>query len=103
MNSKTNLTTTPFSDLEKRKKYELITFAENGMSINILNEVAKYHKIPSGNFYKFGVVVNGEYFWYFNGTPVANERAKMREIFTALTMVLKDTSNVPFIYKVKRI
>jgi hypothetical protein len=97
-----NLKTTQFSILENKKKYALSTFAEMGVSINILNEVTKYHKIPSGNFYKFGVVVDGNYYWYFNNTPVANDRTKMREIFTAILMVAKP-NEIPFIYKVKRL
>jgi hypothetical protein len=97
-----NLKTTQFSILENKKKYALSTFTEMGDSINILNEVTKYHKIPSGNFYKFGVVVDGNYYWYFNSTPVANDRTKMREIFTAILMVAKP-NEIPFIYKVKRL
>ncbi|MEI7510280.1 MAG: hypothetical protein WCJ62_12560 [Flavobacterium sp.] len=98
-----NLKTTQFSDLENKKKYILSTFNEMGIDINILNEVTKYHKIPSGNFYKFGVVVgDGNYYWYFNGTPVANDRTKMREIFSAILMVTKP-NETPFIYKVKRL
>lgn len=98
-----NLKTTEFSLLENKKKYVLSTFTEMGIDISILNEVTKYHKIPSGNFYKFGVVVgDGKYCWYFNGTPVANDRTKMREIFSAILMVTK-SNEVPFIYKVKRL
>lgn len=97
-----NLKTTPFSASESKKKYALSEFSEMGINISILNEVTKYHKIPSGNFYKFGVVIDGDYYWYFNGTPVANDRLKMREIFSAILMVAKPNEH-PFIYKVKRL
>jgi hypothetical protein len=73
------------------------------MDINILNEVTQYNKIPSGNFYKFGVIINGVFNWYFNGIAVADSRQKMREIFGAILQVNIGTTNQPFIYKVKRI
>ena len=79
-----NLKTTPFSDYENKKKYEMSSFNELGMDVNILNEVTQYNKIPSGNFYKFGVIINEQYNWYFNGIAVADSRQKMREIFQQL-------------------
>lgn len=98
-----NLKTTPFSDYENKKNYEMFSFNELDMDINILNEVIQYHKIPSGNFYKFGVVINGVYNWYFNGVAVADSREKMREIYSAILQVNFGTQNKPFIFKVKRV
>jgi hypothetical protein len=98
-----NLKTTPFTSFENKKSYQLTTFQELGMDINILNELAHYHKIPSGNFYKFGVIIDDEYNWYFNGIAVADSRQKMREIYSAILQVNRGTTNVPFIYKVKKI
>jgi hypothetical protein len=97
-----NLKTTYFSDYENKNDYVLSTFNELNMDINILNEVTHYNKIPSGNFYKFGVVINGNYNWYFNGVAVADSREKMREIYSAILQVNAGTKNQPFIYKVKR-
>jgi len=97
-----NLKTTPFSILEDKKNYRMSTFKELDITINILNEVSQYHKIPSGNFYKFGVIINGVRNWYFNGIAVADSRTKMREYYSAILQVNKDTKNTPFIYKVKR-
>lgn len=98
-----NLKTTPFTDYEIKKKYEMSNFQELGMDINILNEVTQYNKIPSGNFYKFGVVIDGVFNWYFNGIAVADSREKMREIYSAILQVNAGTNNQPFIYKVKRV
>ena len=97
-----NLKTTPFSDYENKKKYEMSSFNELGMDVNILNEVTQYNKIPSGNFYKFGVIINEQYNWYFNGIAVADSRQKMREIYSAILQVNVGTQNQIFIYKVKR-
>jgi hypothetical protein len=98
-----NLKTTPFTDFETKKKYEMSSFQELGMDINILNELTQYNKIPSGNFYKFGVIIDGIFNWYFNGIAVADSRQKMREIYGAILQVNIGTQNQPFIYKVKRI
>jgi len=96
-----NLKLTEFSDFEKKKKYQLSSFEEMGMTIYILNEATTLHKIPSGNFYKFGVVSDGVYYWYWFGNQVADSREKMREIYSALLQVRKK-NDIPFIYKVKR-
>lgn len=98
-----NLKTTPFTDYENKKNYEMSSFNELGMGINILNEITQYHKIPSGNFYKFGVIIDGLSNWYFNGIAVADSRQKMREIYSAILQVNVGTENTPFIYKVKRV
>ena len=98
-----NLKTTPFTDYENKKNYQMSSFNELGMGINILNEVTQYHKIPSGNFYKFGVIIDGLHNWYFNGIAVADSRQKMREIYSAILQVNVGTENTPFIYKVKRV
>jgi hypothetical protein len=98
-----NLKTTPFTEFDSNKKYQMSNFQELGMNINILNELTHYNKIPSGNFYKFGVIINGLKNWYFNGIPVADSRQKMREIYSAILQVNQGTTNQPFIYKVKRI
>lgn len=100
---KMNLKTTPFTDYESKKSYELSSFTELGIDINILNEITQYQKNPSGNFYKFGVIIDGNFNWYFNGVSVADSREKMREIYTAIVQVNSGTKNKPFIYKVKRV
>jgi hypothetical protein len=98
-----NLKTTPFTEFENKKKYQMSSFQELGMDINILNELTQYNKIPSGNFYKFGVIIDEVFNWYFNGIAVADSRQKMREIYGAILQVNNGTENIPFIYKVKRI
>jgi hypothetical protein len=98
-----NLKTTPFTDFENKKKYQISSFQELGIDINILNEVTQYNKIPSGNFYKFGVIIDDVFNWYFNGIAVADSRQKMREIYGAILQVNIGTKNKPFIYKVKRV
>jgi hypothetical protein len=98
-----NLKTTPFTEFENKKKYQMSSFQELGMDINILNELTQYNKIPSGNFYKFGVITDDVFNWYFNGIAVADSRQKMREIYSAILQVNQGTTNKPFIYKVKRI
>lgn len=104
-----NLQTTSFSAQEIKKKYEIISFEELGIKINVLNEVAvNGRKLPSGNCYKFGVIIDGQYFWYFNGDPVKKikdqrvDRSKVREIFSVLSEVNKNTNNIPFAFKVNR-
>jgi hypothetical protein len=104
-----NLQTTPFSAQEIKKTYEITAFEELGIKINVLNDVSTNgRKLPSGNCYKFGVIIAGEYFWYFNGEPVKKiqdqrvDRTKMREIYSILLEVNKKTNNIPFTFKVKR-
>jgi hypothetical protein len=104
-----NLQTTPFSAQELKKTYEMTTFEELGIKINVLNDTSENgRKLPSGNCYKFGVIIEGKYFWYFNGDPVKKiqdqrvDRSKVREIFSVLTEVNKNTENIPFTFKVKR-
>jgi hypothetical protein len=104
-----NLQTTPFSAQELKKTYEITAFEELGIKINVLNDVsANGRKLPSGNCYKFGVIIAGKYFWYFNGDPVKKiqeqkvDRTKMREIYSILLEVNKNTDNIPFTFKVKR-
>lgn len=104
-----NLQLTPFSIFENKKKYELTSFEELGVKINVLNEIClSGHKLPSGNLYKFGAIVDGKHFWYFNGDPVRSiqeqrvDRKKMREIYAVLLEVNKNTSNIPFVFKVKK-
>ena len=98
-----NLKTTPFTEFENKNKYQMSSFQELGMDINILNELTQYNKIPSGNFYKFGVIIDEVHNWYFNGIAVADSRQKMREIYSAILQVNNGTENTPFIYKVKRL
>lgn len=98
-----NLKTTPFTEFENKNKYQMSSFQELGMDINILNELTQYNKIPSGNFYKFGVIIDEVFNWYFNGIAVADSRQKMREIYNAILQVNNGTENKPFIYKVKRL
>lgn len=104
-----NLQTTPFSAKELSKKYDITAFEELGIKINVLNDVSENgRKLPSGNCYKFGVIIDGEYFWYFNGDPVKKiqdqrvDRSKMREIYSVLLELNKNTKNIPFTFKVKR-
>jgi hypothetical protein len=96
-----NLTTTPFTPFEEKKQYSLSTFIEMDIKINILNEDSKHYKIPSGSFYKFGVIRNGNYFWFFNSVPIANNRQQMRDFYLAICSVLKSNSDIPFVFKVK--
>ena len=98
-----NLNTTPFTEEEKDKAYSVFTFNESSINITLLNEISNSKgKLASGNNYSFGVIKNGEYFWYFNGTAVAKNRDKMREIFSALKELNKGTKNIPFTFKHKR-
>ena len=104
-----NLQTIPFSNFENKKTYEMNAFEELGVKINVLNEVCSNgRKLPSGNLYKFGVLIDGNYFWYFNGEPVRSiqdqkvDRKKMREIYSALLEINKNNSNTPFVFKVKK-
>jgi hypothetical protein len=104
-----NLQLTPFSAFENKKKYEINSFEELGVNINVLNEVfSNGHKLPSGNLYKFGALVDGNYFWYFNGEPVRTiqeqrvDRKRMREIYLIILELNKNTSNIPFVFKVKK-
>jgi hypothetical protein len=104
-----NFQTTPFSLFENKKKYELNSFEELGININVLNEVSlNGHKLPSGNLYKFGTIIDGKYFWYFNGEPIRTiqeqrvDRKKMREIYSILLEVNKNTSNITFVFKLKK-
>ena len=98
-----NLKTIPFSEQENKISYKLLSFNELNLKINILNEITiSSRKIPSGNNYKFGVIINNHYYWYFNGNPVAKDRDKMRLIYSALLEVNKNTENIPFIFKIKK-
>ena len=104
-----NLQTTPFSDFENKKTYEINAFEELGIKINVLNEIViNGRKLPSGNLYKFGVLIDGKYFWYFNGEPVRTlqeqrvDRKKMREIYAILLELNKNKGNTPFVLKVKK-
>jgi hypothetical protein len=104
-----NLQTTPFSAIENKKTYEIVTFTEAGITINVLNQInSTERKLPSGNLYKFGVVVDGKYHWYFGGQPVRTlqeqrvDRKKMREIYGILLEINKGTGNTPFVFKVKK-
>lgn len=98
-----NLTTTPFTFSEEKKEYKLTSFTEMGLRINVLNEKElSGNKIPSGSFYKFGVIRKGKFYWFFNSVPIANDRQKMREFYSVICSVLKSNSDVPFVFKVKR-
>jgi len=104
-----NLQTTPFSKKETNNKYQITTFEESGIKINVLTEINTIgRKLASGNCYKFGVVISGEYFWYFNGEPVKKiqeqrvDRTKMREIYSVLLELNKNTDNIPFTFKASK-
>jgi hypothetical protein len=97
-----NLKLTEFTEQEKNNKFSLSKFNELGMDIYILNETENFHKIPSGNLYKFGVYSKQKFYWYWLSQPVADSREKMREIYSALLQVKKE-GDIPFIYKVKRL
>ena len=96
-----NLKKSPFSDFENNKKYSITSFNELGIAVNMLNVVSDKRKIPSGNFYKFGILENGKLYWYFNGVAVANSRQQMLEIFKAILSVNKDAKATPFTFKIK--
>lgn len=98
-----NLIETPFTEFENNKKYKIFSFEELGIDFNILNEENLSKKIPSGNFYKFGLSKDNRFFWYFNGIAVTNSREKMREIYINILEVNKNSQNIPFIYKVKKL
>ena len=103
-----DLQTTPFSDVEKKRKYVFTSFEELGINITMLHEVnTVQNKLPSGNLYKFGVKKGDDFFWYFNGEPVRKingekvDRKKMREIYAILHSITKNTDDVPFVFKSK--
>ena len=96
-----NLKKLPFSDFENTKKYSKVSFIESELEITMLNIVSEKSKIPSGNFYKFGVIINEKFYWYFNGNAVANSRQQMIDIFRAILSVNKNPKSTPFIFKVK--
>jgi hypothetical protein len=96
------LTRTQFTETQSRNVIGIESFDELGLQINILVDKDSYSKVQSGNQYKFGVYSEGIYHWYFYGKCVANNREKMRVIFTAIMNSNENPSDVPFIYKVKR-
>ena len=97
-----NLTKTQFTELEAKKIDSIHSFNEMGITINMLVDKDSFTKIPSGNYYKFGVYSDGGYYWFFYGKPVAKTRDKMREIFYAIINSNQETKDIPFVYKVKR-
>ena len=97
-----NLTKTKFTDSELKKIDDIHSFNEMGITINMLMDKDIFTKIPSGNHYKFGVLTDTGYYWFFYGKPVANSRDKMREIFHAISNSNQHPSDLPFVYKVKR-
>jgi hypothetical protein len=97
-----NLTRTKFTETEAKKIDGINSFSEMGITINMLMDKDSFTKIPSGNHYKFGVYSDIGYHWFFYGKPVANSREKMREIFYAIQNSIKDSIDIPFVYKVKR-
>lgn len=96
-----NLSTTPFTKEEVKKELKLVKFNELGLDINFLNDADLQQKNPSGNNYKFGVIIGNQYFWYFNGKSVAKSRAKMREIWSALLDYHSNSNQTPFVFKSK--
>lgn len=99
-----NLTTIPFTTFEEKKEYKITTFTELGVTINVLNEEQLGScKIPSGSFYKFGVIRGSKKFWFFNSVPIANDRQQMREFYVGICSVLKSSNDIPFVFKVKRL
>jgi hypothetical protein len=95
------LTTTPFTEEEKKKEYDFSFFRELGIPITILNLKTSKKQTKKGNLYKFGVFEDGNFYWYFNGKTMAHDREKMREIFSALLDYNKDKQKKPFIFKIK--
>jgi len=96
-----NLKTTPFTIDESNKSYKRVDFVEDNINISFLNETRVSRKIPSGNLYKFGVIIEGKYYWYFNGNIVADSRDKMRTIFKAILGV-SEVGQSPFVLKSRR-
>jgi len=96
------LTKTQFTELEAKKIDGIHSFNEMGITINMLIDKDSFSKIPSGNYYKFGVYSDGGYYWFFYGKPVAKTRDKMREIFYEIINSEQGASDIPFAYKVKR-
>ena len=93
---------TEFKHENLGKTFDLKSFTELDVQINILYELTNYDKIPSGNFYKFGCISDGKLYWYFNGKAVADSRERMLEIYVPIIQVTKETDDIPFIYKVKK-
>ncbi len=97
-----NLTRTKFTDSEAKKVDTIHSFDEMGITINMLMDKDSFTKIPSGNQYKFGVISDTNFYWFFYGKAVANSREKMREIFHAICKSNQNPSDLPFVFKVKR-
>lgn len=96
-----NLKKLPFSDFENTKKYAINSFEELGVPVNMLNVVSEKTKIPSGNFYKFGILENRNLYWYFNAVAVAKSRQQMIDVFKAILSVNNNEKSTPFVFKVK--
>ena len=50
-----NLKTTPFTDYENKKKYQMSSFQELGIDINILNEAEGW--LIEGNCLQFKLII----------------------------------------------
>ena len=92
-----NLTTTPFDIKDLRKKYQLISFVENGISINVLSPINS--EINTGHRYMFGTYKDDKFYWFFNGKSIANSRQMMRDIFLEISENIDDKNQVIFTFK----
>ena len=94
---------TEFTEFENKKKYKLTTFKEEGITINVLSEDSSASKTPSGNYYAFGLIEDGVYYWLWYGQTVYY-RSEMRKYYAALLVHLNQVGSkaVPFVCKVKR-
>lgn len=97
-----DLSVTPFSEYELRKKYLISTFMEDSIEITFMREDIAEYKINSGNKYKFGEIVNNNFYWYNQGNPIAFSREEMRNVFSALNDLKNNSQKIIFTYKIKR-
>jgi hypothetical protein len=92
-----NLTTTPFDIKDLRKKYQLISFVENGISINVLSPINS--EINTGHRYMFGTYKDDKFYWFFNGKSIANSRQMMRDVFLEISENISEKNQTIFIFK----
>jgi hypothetical protein len=92
-----NLTTTLFDIRNLRKKHKLISFVENGITINVLSPINS--EINTGHRYMFGTYKDNKFYWFFNGKSIANSRQMMRDLFLEISENIDDKNQIIFIYK----
>lgn len=93
-----NLELTPFSKEDKEQNFQLNTFVERGLVINML--APKKLKVQSGNLYKFGVLSNHKYYWFFKGKSLIKGRKKAIEVYKAL-LIYSEENNLEDVFMCK--